>query len=218
MLHLFTILSFWLALQLEQARTSPITVGQVARSTFIVRRMRVEKIRGPFAFGREGLLHVFQLFTSALSRVRVAFRRRPSRTLRSRGLPLQMLAQLLLHLRVILSLHGKLHVRHSAEVTQNSCDFLKPVLLVYSNSCNLKLSKPLTFVPLSGCCFSLLVLHSLDPACSALLVLCAVYALIYTARTQTLHLHKHQAVLISIVVVQHGVPCLPELSLPASRA
>ena len=82
---------------------------------------------------------------------------------------------------------------------------------------NLKLSKPLTFVPLSGCCFSLLVLHFLDPACSAL-VLCAVHALIYTSPTQTLHLHKHQAVLISIVVVQHGVPCLPERLLPASRA
>ena len=52
----------------------------------------------------------------------------------------------------------------------------------------------------------------------ALLVLCAVYALMYTSGTQTLNLHKHQAVLISIVVVQHGVPCLPERSLPASRA
>ena len=62
------------------------------------------------------------------------------------------------------------------------------------------------------------VLHSLDPACSALLVFCAVHALIYKSRTQTLHLHKLQAVLISIVVVQHGVPCLPERSLPAPRA
>ena len=78
----------------------------------------------------------------------------------------------------------RVYVRHSSEVTQNSCDSPKPVLLVYANSCNLffKLSKPLTFVPLSGCCFSLLVLHSLDPACSALLVLCAGHALIYTSR------------------------------------
>ena len=103
-------------------------------------------------------------------------------------------------------------VRHSGEVTQNSCAFSKT-----RSPCLFKLSKTLTFVPLSSCYFSLLVLHSLDPACSALLVLCAVHALIYTSRTQTLHLHKHQAVLISIVVVQHGVPCLPERSLPASR-
>ena len=53
-LQLLTILSFLLALQLEQARTPPITVGRVARSTFIVRRTTIEKIRGPFAFGGGG--------------------------------------------------------------------------------------------------------------------------------------------------------------------
>ena len=51
LLHLLTILSFLSGLYFEQARTSPITVGRVARSTFVVRRAIVEKIRGPFAFG-----------------------------------------------------------------------------------------------------------------------------------------------------------------------
>ena len=50
MFDLLAIFAFLLAFQLQHARTSPITVGRVAGSTFIVRRKTVEKIRGPFTF------------------------------------------------------------------------------------------------------------------------------------------------------------------------
>ena len=56
--HLLTILGFLLALKLQQAGASPITVGRMARSTFVVRRTIVEKIKGLFAIGGRGLLHV----------------------------------------------------------------------------------------------------------------------------------------------------------------
>ena len=46
-LHLFTICSFLLALQLEQASTPPITVGRVTGSPPILCRTVVEKIRAP---------------------------------------------------------------------------------------------------------------------------------------------------------------------------
>ena len=48
LLHLLTISGFLRAVQLQHARTSPITVGRLAGSTLIVRRTTVEKIRGPF--------------------------------------------------------------------------------------------------------------------------------------------------------------------------
>ena len=54
-LHFLTIFGFLRALQLEHAGTSPITVGRVARSTLIVRRKTVEKIRGPFTLGGGGV-------------------------------------------------------------------------------------------------------------------------------------------------------------------
>ena len=43
--HLLTIFCFLLALQLEHASASLVTVGRLARSTFVVRRRTVEKIR-----------------------------------------------------------------------------------------------------------------------------------------------------------------------------
>ena len=55
MFYLLTILSFLLALRLEEASASPITVMGVARSTFVVRGTTVEKIRGPFAIGGGGV-------------------------------------------------------------------------------------------------------------------------------------------------------------------
>ena len=61
MFYLLTILTFLLALRLEEASASPITVMGVARSTFVVRGTTVEKIRGPFAIGGGGgLLHNFK--------------------------------------------------------------------------------------------------------------------------------------------------------------
>ena len=108
-LYLLTIFSFLCALQLEHARTSPITVRRVAGSTRIVRRTTVEKIGAPFTFGGGGLRQVPQLPTTALPRVRVGLRRPPSRSLLSRGLPSQMFAQILVHVGVILSLHGQPH-------------------------------------------------------------------------------------------------------------
>ena len=48
--YLLTIFIFLRVLQLEHARTSPITVGRVAGSTHIARRTTVEKIGGPFTF------------------------------------------------------------------------------------------------------------------------------------------------------------------------
>ena len=53
-LHLLTIFSFLLALQLEHSSSPSITLGRVAWSTFIVRRMAVEDIRGPFTIGGSG--------------------------------------------------------------------------------------------------------------------------------------------------------------------
>ena len=91
-LYLLTIFSFLRALQLEHARTSPITVGRVAGSTFIICRTTVEKIGGPFIFEGGGLSHVLQLPPTALPRVRVGLRRPPSRRLLIRGLPSQTCA------------------------------------------------------------------------------------------------------------------------------
>ena len=105
--YLLTIFGFLLALQLEEASGSPIRVRGIPRSTFFVRRTTVEKIRDPFAFGGGGLLHVFQLTTTALTRVRVVLRRPPSTIPLSRLLPSQMLAQILVHVRVIFPLHGQ---------------------------------------------------------------------------------------------------------------
>ena len=106
-LYLLTIFSFLHALQLEHARTSPITVGRPAGSSLIVRRTTVEKIRRPFTFGGGGLSQVLQLPTTALPKVRVELRRPPSRRLLRRGLPSQMIAQILVHVGVILPLHGQ---------------------------------------------------------------------------------------------------------------
>ena len=50
-LHLRTIFGILRVFQLEHARISPITVGRVARTTLIVRRTTVQKIRGPFTLG-----------------------------------------------------------------------------------------------------------------------------------------------------------------------
>ena len=58
-LRLLTIFSFLLALQLEHASSSPITVGRLVRFTFVVRRTAVEKIRGSFTLGGGGYLDVF---------------------------------------------------------------------------------------------------------------------------------------------------------------
>ena len=89
-LYLLTIFGFLPALQLEHARTSPITVRRVAGSTLIFPRTTVEKIGGPFTFGGGGLSQVLELTTAALTRVRVGLRRPPSRRLLSRDLPLQI--------------------------------------------------------------------------------------------------------------------------------
>ena len=64
-LHLLTIFFFLRALQLEHARTLPITVRYVEGSTLIVRRTTVEKIEGPFTLGGGGLSHMFQLTITA---------------------------------------------------------------------------------------------------------------------------------------------------------
>ena len=106
-LHPWTILGFLLPLQLNRARISAITVESVAMSTFVVHRTTEEKIRGPFAIGAGGLLHVFQLSTSAAERVRVGLTRPPSTNLLSRGLPSWTFAQVVVHVRVVLSLHGQ---------------------------------------------------------------------------------------------------------------
>ena len=82
-LYLLTIFGFLLALQLEHARTSPITVRRVAGSTLIVRRTTVEKIWGPSTFG----VYVLQLPTTVLPRIRVGLRRPPSREPLSKGSP-----------------------------------------------------------------------------------------------------------------------------------
>ena len=64
-LHLMSIFCFLRALQLEQASTSPITLGGVAGSNLIVRIMTVGKIRGPCTIGGGDLLQMFQLRTAA---------------------------------------------------------------------------------------------------------------------------------------------------------
>ena len=108
-LHPLTIFSFLLALELEHASTRPITVGHVAGSTLIVRRTTLEKISGPFTIRGGALLHMFQLPSTALPRVRVLSRRPPSRTPLGRGLPSQMFARVLVHVGVILPPYGQLH-------------------------------------------------------------------------------------------------------------
>ena len=100
-LHLMTIFSFLLALQLEHASSPATTVGHGAGSILIVRGTTVEKIRSPFAFGRRGVTPVFQLPIAALRTVRMGLRRPPSRTLLGRALPLRMLAQVLVYVRVL---------------------------------------------------------------------------------------------------------------------
>ena len=76
-LHVLTIFSFLLALQMEHAGTLPITVGRMVGATLIVRRTAVEKIRGPFTFRGGGLPQMFQLSPAALPRVRVGLRGPP---------------------------------------------------------------------------------------------------------------------------------------------
>ena len=61
MLYSLAIFSFLRALQPEYAHTSPLTVGRMAGSTLIVRRMTVKKIGGPFTFGGGGVSHVLQV-------------------------------------------------------------------------------------------------------------------------------------------------------------
>ena len=56
-----------------------------------------------------GLLHVFQLPITALTRVRLGLRLPPSKIVLSTALTLQMLAQVLVHLRVVYSLDGQLN-------------------------------------------------------------------------------------------------------------
>ena len=73
-LHLLTVLGFLPALQLKHESTSPIIVGPVAGSTFAVRRRTLESLGGPFAIVGQGLLHVFQLSKSAVTRVKVRLR------------------------------------------------------------------------------------------------------------------------------------------------
>ena len=107
-LCLLTIFGFLLALQLEQASTSPITVWRVAASALVVRRTTAEKIRDPFTIGGGHFFHMFQLPTTAFPRVRLGLRRPPSGTLFSWGLFSQMFAQILVHLGAILFLHGQL--------------------------------------------------------------------------------------------------------------
>ena len=105
--YLLTTFGFLRALQLGHARTSPITVGRVAGSTFIFRETTVQNIRGTFTFRGGGLSHVLQRPNTALPRVTVGLRRPPSRTLLSRGRPSLMLAQILVHLGVILPSQGQ---------------------------------------------------------------------------------------------------------------
>ena len=108
-LHLLTIPIFMLALQLEHASTSPIILGHVVGSTFVVRRTTVKPIGAPLPLEGGGLLYVFQLLTSALRRFRAALGGPTSSPLRSRCLPPQMLAQVDVHLRVIPHLHGQVN-------------------------------------------------------------------------------------------------------------
>ena len=100
---LLPIFSFLLALRLEHASTTPITIARVAGSTLIVRT-----IRHPFKIGGRGILHVLQLPTVALSEgwsgVEATFLQDTSQ----RGHLSQMFAQVLVHLGVILPLHGQL--------------------------------------------------------------------------------------------------------------
>ena len=76
--HLFTILGFLLALMLQQASVLSITVGRVARSTCVGCKTTAEKTTSPFVIGGRGLLHVFQLPTTAFTQVRVGLRRASS--------------------------------------------------------------------------------------------------------------------------------------------
>ena len=103
------IFSLLLTLQLEEASASPITVMDVARYTFVVRRTTVRKIGNPFAIGAGGLLQVPQLPTTTLTGVKVWLGRPPSKIHLSKGLPSQMLAHILVHVGVLLPLHGQLH-------------------------------------------------------------------------------------------------------------
>ena len=87
-LHLLTILSILLALQLEHASTLPSTVWRVAGCTLIGCRSAVVKIGGPFTIEGGVLLNVFQLPTVALPRVRLGLWRPPSKTLsKKKSLP-----------------------------------------------------------------------------------------------------------------------------------
>ena len=103
-----------LALRWDEASALPITVKGVARSTFVVRgstflvlRTTVEKIENSFAIGGRGLLHVFQLPTAAITRVRVELRLPPSRIPLSGGHSSQMRAGMIVYVGVILPLHGQ---------------------------------------------------------------------------------------------------------------
>ena len=107
MFDVLIIFGFLLVLKLEEAGASPITVMGVAGSTFVVPRTTVEKIKDPFAVEGGGLLHVFQLTTTAVTRVKVGLKRPPSRFPLTESLPSQMLAQILSYVRVILPLHGQ---------------------------------------------------------------------------------------------------------------
>ena len=107
MFDVLIIFGFLLVLKLEEAGASPITVMGVARSRFAVPRTTVEKIKDPFAVGGGGLLHVFKLTTTALTRVKVGLKGPPSKFLLTTGLRSQMLAQILVYVRVILPLHGQ---------------------------------------------------------------------------------------------------------------
>ena len=104
--YLLTIFSLLLTLKLDEATGSPFIVMGVAGSSFVVRRWTVKKIGNPFAIGERGLLHMLQLPSMSLTRVRLGLRRPPFRIPRTMGFPSEMLAQILIHLGVIFALHG----------------------------------------------------------------------------------------------------------------
>ena len=104
---LLTILGLLRPPQLEHTRAASIAVRGVTWSPFVVRRLAIKKIWGSLAFSGGGLLHMLQLPSLTLPRVRVGFWGPPSLRFVSKGLPPQMLAQVFIHVRVIFSLHGE---------------------------------------------------------------------------------------------------------------
>ena len=129
---LLTILGLLLPLQLERTRAASIAVRGATWSPLVVRRLAKKKIGGSLAFSGGCLLHMLQLPSLTLPRVRVGLWGPPSLTSFSRGLPPQMFAQVFLHLRVVFSLHGEFDQKINQLIVGMSPNFLSDVSLQFS--------------------------------------------------------------------------------------